>query len=804
MSLSAVFLVSLSSLAFEVLLARIFSISQWNHLSFMVISIALFGFAASGTALSIFDSRKNNWTRQFATGKVTPFLVLLYSCSTLVSFMLLIQLPLDYFRLPLESIQAFYLFLSYTLLAIPFFFAGVIVLSAYVEQPENTGFIYFSTMAGSALGTILPSLLLPFIGEGKLAVTVAIVPLCYVTAAALIKNKKIDGSRYPPRNLSLSLVSTCIMLLIIPLLFTPWGAQLTVTPSPYKSLSQLLQFPQSTVTESTSSITGKIDTVTSPYIRYAPGLSLKYSGNLPVQSAIFRDGDEQLVLYGANGNSKTFEFARFTLPSVGYDFVPLPQSALLVIRGGGTSIPTALAAGIPDITIIHESPSISRAIAEHYNLRTTSENPRIFFRHSQRKYDIIHIESWGTSLAGSAALSQEYLFTTEAFEEYLNHLSEKGVIIVSRKLLLPPSDSIRLFSTALQVLRESDKKDPLHHLVLLRNWGIFTLVVSKNPIENIKTPMDFAERLNFDIVYIRDMQSSLANRFNSFELPHHYLAIDNLLQHYREKRDKQFFDDYLLDAAPQDDNRPFPGRFIKWDRLGDLYQSMGSRPYSMLLSGEVVIAVVFIEALAVSALLLLLPQLFAKGKQRKIPLSQKLYFFSIGAGFMFVEIYFIKAYIQIFSSPVLSFTFVLAGILLSSGIGGWWSQKMGRNTVTYSLSALCLTLIGILYFMDLIIDHLLGLPMLLRYLFAQLILFPPGVIMGIPFTLGMRCLLTTPLQRAYAWAMNGCASVLTSIVAAGLALNFGFQSIMLCATVFYLLAVFCSRDSEADQADSFP
>ncbi|MCG7587873.1 hypothetical protein MHN01_19735, partial [Photobacterium sp. OFAV2-7] len=109
MSLPAVFLVSLSSLAFEVLLTRIFSISQWNHLSFMVISIALFGFAASGTVLSILDSRTNNWVRRLATGKATSILVLLYSCSTLVSFMILIKLPLDYFRLPLESIQALYL-----------------------------------------------------------------------------------------------------------------------------------------------------------------------------------------------------------------------------------------------------------------------------------------------------------------------------------------------------------------------------------------------------------------------------------------------------------------------------------------------------------------------------------------------------------------------------------------------------------------------------------------------------------------------------------------------------------------------
>ncbi|WP_028864037.1 hypothetical protein [Psychromonas aquimarina] len=796
MILPAVFLVSLSSLAFEVLLARIFSISQWNHLSFMVISIALFGFAASGTLLSILDSRKKNWKKRFAEGKATSVLVLLYSCSTLISFIILSRLPLDYFRLSLESIQAFYLFISYTLLAIPFFFAGFIVLAAYVQQPQNTGLIYFASMAGSALGTILPALLLPFIGEGKLVVIVAIIPLCYLSAAAIIKSKKNIGPRFPARNWFFPLTSLCTMLLAAVLLLTPWGnAQVAVTPSPYKSLSQLVQFPHSTVSSSVSSISGRIETVNSPYIRYAPGLSLKYSGSLPVQKSIFRDGDEQLVLYGAGGNPKAFGFALFTLPVAGYDIVTKPQNALLILRGGGTSIPAALAAGVPELSVIHESPSIARAIGEHYSLHTTSENPRIFLRHSQKKYDIIHLENWGTSLPGSAALSQEYLFTVQAFDKYLDHLSEKGVIIISRKLLLPPSDSLRLFSTALQALQERGKKNPQHHLILLRNWGIFTLIVSKNPIENREIPINFAEKLNFDIVYIRNMQASLANRFNIFKLPHHYLAVEQLIRHYSEKRDKQFFEDYLLDAAPQDDHRPFPGRFIKWDRLGDLYQSMGSRPYSMLLSGEVVVAVVFLEALAVAALLLLLPRLLAKGRKKKVPLAQKLYFFSIGAGFMFVEIYFIKAYILIFSSPVVSFTLVLAGILLSSGIGGWCSQKMGRNAVLYSLTALCPILLGIVIFMDLLVDYLLGLPALLRYLFALLILLPPGILMGVPFALGMRSLLTTPLQRAYAWAMNGCASVLTSIAAAGLALHSGIPPIMLCAAAFYLLAAVCSKSA---------
>ncbi len=105
MILSAVFLLSLCSLTFEVLLTRVFSISQWNHLSFMVISIALFGFAASGTFLSILDYRKEKWGKQLSSKGALSIIATLYTITTLTSFIALNRLPLDYFRLPLEPIQ---------------------------------------------------------------------------------------------------------------------------------------------------------------------------------------------------------------------------------------------------------------------------------------------------------------------------------------------------------------------------------------------------------------------------------------------------------------------------------------------------------------------------------------------------------------------------------------------------------------------------------------------------------------------------------------------------------------------------
>ena len=180
MILTAVFFLSLSALAFEVLLTRVFSISQWNHLSFMVISIALFGFAASGTFLSIIDTRKKGWEKRLSSNDSIKILIILYTVTAIASFVVLNRIPLDYFRLPLEPIQTLYLLTAYLLLSLPFFFTGLVVSIAYAFIPEKTGLVYFASMGGSALGAIIPFLLIPFFGEGKLIIVAALIPLVMV------------------------------------------------------------------------------------------------------------------------------------------------------------------------------------------------------------------------------------------------------------------------------------------------------------------------------------------------------------------------------------------------------------------------------------------------------------------------------------------------------------------------------------------------------------------------------------------------------------------------------------------------
>jgi len=803
MLLISVFFVSLSTLAFEVLLTRVFSIGQWNHLSFMVISIALFGFGASGTFLSVVDIRQKNWLKNLASRNSLIMLLDIYSFTTILSFLTLNRLPLDYFRIPVAPAQILYLLAAYLLLALPFFFSGIIISIAYITVPEKTGLVYFASMAGSALGAFIPVPLLPLLGEGKLIVIAAagaLTPVALHILKPLYKWPAISKNQRMHRSIGLGCGLAIILFAAV--ILTSAGGKLTqVKPSPYKALSQILQFPNTQTVATTTGIRGRIDRVKSPYIRFAPGLSLKYMHELPAQQAVFRDGDNQYVLYDLKHRSNAILFAKYLLSYSGYHLHPNPESVLLIGSGGGSAIACAAAAGARQIFILEPSPRIAGILRRQYSYQVINLNPRAFLARSHNTYDIIQIENWGASIPGAAALDQEHFFTIEAFTDYWNHLIPEGVVIISRKLLLPPSDSLRLWSEAYEALARTGAAHPEDHLAMLRNFDTFTLIVSKSII-NFKSIIEFTGNRNFDLVFLQGMDPGMANRFNVFDKPYHFEEINRLAEMYRSGRQDIFFRNYLLDVAPQTDRRPFPGRFLKWSKVKMLYQSMGSRLYALFMSGEIVVSVVFIEALFIALFLLIIPLFVGTRGTQKPKLSQVAYFFAVGAGFMFVEIYFIKRFIILMVDPVISFTLVVAGILLFTSLAGIWVYKSSRPRLRFSLLLLIIVLVLEAVVFELLVDHILKISAGLQYIVVLLFLLPVGFLMGLPFPLGMRYILNTPVQRAYAWSVNGCAAVLTSIAAAQVAISWGIPQIAGLAAGAYVLALFCGAYSSSSSSHS--
>jgi hypothetical protein len=793
MNLAAVFFFSLSTLGIEVLLTRIFAISQWHYLAFMVISLVLFGFATGGTLLSLGHARRRQLYKHMPI--TLSWLTALYCTSVIGSFWLVNYIPLDYFLLPLDSSQILYLMLAYLLLALPFFLAGIVLSASFAAAPKLSGLIYAAAMGGSAGGALMPLVLLPLIKEIELLLVCALIPL-------LALPWYIKGISEDYLNLSMKSrqkawigISLCLINIAagVTLLYINPPSLMHINSTPYKALYQLMELPGSQIKTTFRSIRGKLDVVTSPYVRFAPGLSLKFKKVLPSQRAVFKDGDRPFILYDFNGKDR-LDFTRFTLSHAGY-INSDPNSILIIQHGGGTAVPAALYSGAKDITIIEAQPHLADLLARHYPINVICAAPRAFLSQNKNRYTHIHIENWGYSIPGTAALTSEYELTSEAVTSYLTHLEKDGVLIFTRKILLPPRDMPRLFATLYKALKDRGSKEPYKHLAVLRNWDTYTLLAFAEPLKDTHFLRAFAREMNFDLVFLHDLKSEETNHFNIYEKPFHYQTLQDLRRVYENKTEGAFFKTHPLDIEPQSDCRPFQNRFMKWSRLKAIYDSTGKRFYTLLMSGEMVIAIVFAEALLVAVFLLGLPAIMLRRMASPPNPYTFGYFFAVGSGFIMVEMFLINWHTLLFGDPVISFTIVLAGLLIFSSMGGLWSLKLNRSALKMVLLGLLIILVLIILFDHRLLKTILGFGAKGRIIAALLVMLPLGILMGIPFSIGMRDLVENPVQRTYAWSINGCASVLLSIVSAQIGISMGFTYIIVGAAAAYVLAYACEYRS---------
>jgi len=744
----------------------------------MIISMALFGFAASGTFLSIRGIARVPSPSGTTDNRIHLYVVF-FSLSTLVSFLILNCLPLDYMELPVEPLQIVLLLAACLLISVPFFFAGMVVSYTYMTMPEQSGRVYFFNMAGSGLGALSVLFLLPFTNEGNLIILAVILPLL----PALPFPREVKSLKRKPVVIAASILTAAVVALGI-LIATP--DLLQIRPSPYKSLSQLLLFPDTVATHERTSLRGRVDTVDSPYIRFAPGLSLKFQNNLPKQKAAFIDHDNRLVL-PASSSVDDFDFQRQTLAYAGYLIPKRIRNILVIQNSGGSAIACAFSAGAR-LQVLEKNPILTDLLAVSYPIKVSSENTRSFLNNSSHRFDVIHIESWGASLPGASALSQEYSFTKDAFKAYLSRLNHGGVVVVSRRLLLPPSNMLRLSASACEALLSLNAVPPEHHIAIIRNWDTFTMIVSLNPLKNMASFLEYAKKHNFDLVWPQEANNTSLNRFNAFEKPFHYLKIEEMFAAYNAGDQHRFFDQYPLDVAPQSDDRPFPDKFFKWRKGPDIHKMMGSRFYTLLLSGEIVVLVVLGAALLTALGLLLMPRFASRAGYGSISLNKSVYFLSVGAGFILAELFFIHFYTLVFADPVVSLTAVLSSLLVFSGAGGLVSFHLDSRRIRPVILILG-TVIGIMcIFADCVLHNLVLLPSPYGYIMTIVALIPAGLLLGMPFPLGMRFLLNHPRQRAYAWAVNGCASVVSSVIAMQIALSIGLTAILWFAVGAYAIA----------------
>ena len=802
--LVSIFILSAAALAYEVLLIRLFSIVHWHHFAFMVISIALLGYGASGSFITVFR-------RWLLDNYDSVFIVntLLFGLSSIACFITVQQLPFNALEILWDSSQWQRLLLSYLLLTLPFFFVANAIALTIMCFHQKIPLVYGIDLIGAGIGAIMVMVLLQIFTPDTMLRVLAISGI----SAGLFALQNL-GNRQ--KKLFASLVLVCMFAVFM----TPqkW---LDLRLSEYKGLSQTLLIKGASLRFSHSSPVSQTDVVHSPFIpfRNAPGLSLQSLAVPPEQLAVFRDGDEMTTIDHVIDKS-SLEYHDYMSSALPYHIHKSPQNALVLASATGTQILQAHFYEIPQIDAVEPDKQLSLLISEEYadyygwnslkdKVTIHTISPRGFTA-SEKSYDLVIIGPSGASAGGSAgvhALSSSYDYTVEALQSYLKLLAPDGLLSITLWTSTPARGNLKLITTAVEAMKHSNISHPENNIAWIRSWNTATLVLKNTALttEEINRVREFSSSRSFDLAWLPGIKPDDTNRFQLLQEPVFYLTARSLLEQQSKARDDSFIQQYKYDIKSTSDNRPYFNNYFRWSSLEEFLLLPGQAGISMIGVGYPTLLFTLAQASVAAIVLILLPLLVVRADKnrtdnKKAAGNRKnivIYFLAIGLAFLFIEIAFIQKFTLILSQPLYAVAVALCAFLIFSGLGSLYVQRNMMNAavsiipVLLRRSVLLIGAIVILYIviLPLLSGIIMALPETARIISAFILAAPLAFVMGMPFPLGMATLqLSSPHLIPWAWGINGCASVLSAVLAVLLAIEIGFNGVMLCAVVLYLIA----------------
>ena len=771
-------LCSFSTLAYEIVLTRIFSISLWYHFAFMMVSIAMLGLGASGTILALCPKFRH----PAHLGSYGLALGTTLSASTFIAN----QIPFDPVALSWSGFQIIYIGLYYLVLAVPFFMTGLIIATALSTLSQQSGLIYGADLLGAGAGSLGVLGGMTLLGPERLIFALSIVALgaCFILARRTI------------RVLALVLILLNLGMLIL----LPDFVQLRM--SPYKGLQVALRYPGADRLGTYDSPFSRIDFFRSPAVRFAPGLSLTYFEPLPEQIGFSIDGGEINAITSPR-DPVSMGFLSYLPAALPYE-VGKREDVLVLDPQGGLHVLLAEHYGARSIDKVESTPSLMTTIAkelsafsgEIYSSQTWSGLGRSWLRSRRRQYDLIEISFLRPIPSGSFSISEDYRFTVEAFKTYLQSLKPDGVLSINLFILPPPRTEWRLLATLATAMEGLGLGEAERRIVAIRSWGSLCIVAKKDPWSpgEVEAIRKFSKERKFDLVHypgVREKETNIHVRMTSNE---YFEGFRNLLN--PEMR-RSFIKSYLFDIEPVYDQNPFFNYYLKLGNLRQIYHRMGEK-WQFFIEEGYLLPAAFVQVLLLSLLLMLLPALFLKkevsrgdpacslGFARQLKVLSL--FACLGIGFMFVEIVLIQKMILPLEHPSYAVATVLTSLLLGSGTGSllsyWVHHFRSRWVVAAIVGLIVLTSIVLPTFSEEI--STVSLP--LRVFFVWTMLFVLGLPMGIPFPLALKTLGESYGRLIpWAWAVNGCFSVLAPLLAIMLAMALGFQMVLWAGAGVYLL-----------------
>jgi len=775
-----IFLTSFSTLLWQILITRIFSASMFYHFVFMSISLAMLGFACSGICVYIFPSffnREKSYSQLSLSAS-------LFSATMIAAIFIYVNIAF----IPAQSLKSFYnLLIIFLAVFVPYFFSGLIVTLIFKHHAKNITRIYSYDLIGAGIGCLAVVGLL-FLYDG--------ISLVFLTAFIASLAALVFTTRTTSRSTKLL---ACTMAFIACTAFIG-----NAHVYRFIKIKYINGTPETNIIFEEWNPINRV-TVIPDEIKGHKALNIRY------------DSAANAHMHAFDGTIESVDYLKQNLPS--FYFQLRQGAAVLVIgTGGGQDVLNAYANGNRNITAIEINPTIARLNLEVYKdfngnlfgqegIRLIVDDGRNFIRTSPDQFDIIllsNADSGVASSSGAFTFVENSLYTAEAFRDYLQHLRDDGVLWINRWRFNGDLETLKILSSCLMTLENLNIQNPERNIVIiaeksLQGWSQALCLFKKTPFTE-KEIQDIDDlRKKQDLIWLHNPRERLNTVFA------------DLL--YASNRN-DFIASYPMRIQPDTDNCPFFFNFLKPAHyFGKLPKKETQFTYPVFMFKSLFLIIVSMVIITI-----FFPLMFFRKKispnihPAGFRWGYILYFSCLGFGFMLVEIPLIQKFILFLGQPLYAIAVILSSLLIFSGIGsllaGKFEDRVIQNRLRLILTILCILLAACIYSLPFIFDQFLGTPGLFKIIVTLCTIAPLGMCMGMALPIGIKLVEKDgPSIIPWVWAVNGACSVLGSVVAWGISLNFGFNATLWAAIGAYCAAgvIICFRTQKTQyKSDTGP
>ena len=783
-----VFFTSFSILSFQIIFTRIFAWAQWHNLSPLIITMALLGFGASGSVVSVIQKKiEPNYSLFFFTA------LILFPVFLTFGFIISLTLVFNPYEMGFSPGQIISLFLYFSLMGFSFFLGALILCIALLKHSISK--TYFFNLLGSGAGA------LAVVGASfffhPLNIMLGIIFIAMVPAIVMAFKKSVKHV------CTIGIITAIIIYTLFTCdfkvtLFSFPGFKKT---SQYKAISGALNLPMAQIVHEAYSPLAVVQVVKAKGLRSTAGLSLISPFEVPVQKGIFFNGGSMSPITPFNGDKNDIQYLEYLASYLPFHVMDkTKRSRVLIIgSGGGESILKSILSGFKYIDALEQDPTVISLMKNQFSSYSgdiyTRENvtihhheARSFINQTQKKYDLIElsmIDAYNTAASGVYALNESYLYTIESIKEYLGHLNDNGILATSRWVVTPARDNLKIFNIVIQALRQMGIDDVQHHLIAIRSLQTLTLLVSKSAIPETKIhkTKTFARERLFDLVYYPGISDKQVNQYIKLNTPVYHESLQKLMS----KDSKNFIKAYDFDIRAATDNRPYFYNFFK-PAVIRYIKTYGPSQIPVTEWGYLILLIILLPVLVLSFVFIILPLWITGQKARGMKKTIFAYFSLIAVGYFFIEMPMIQKMILFLGHPAYSLSIIISGFLIFSGIGSLFSSRLFPESKRILYSSFFIVFITGFYliFMDKIILFFISFSLGLKLVLVLMMIAPLGFFMGIPFPCALSFLKgKDEFSLAWAWGINGFFSVISILLATVLAIIYGFKAVMIIAILSY-------------------